>query len=141
MPVSGAISAFATFLQIGDGASPTEGFTSIAEVTKLSGPKRSMNIKEFLTHSSPGAAVEKLGISINNGSVSFEFNYIPTSATHVKLLADQAAFTKRNFKLILPDAGHTTWAFMALVKDFDVTEDPDGILVSKLSLEISGQIS
>jgi hypothetical protein len=140
MPASTAISAFGTLLQIGDGA-VSEAFTTVGEVTDLSGPKRSMSIKKFLTHSSPGAAMEAIGVSIDNGSVTFTTNYVPTNATHVKLLADQAAFTKRNFKMVLPDAGNTTWCFTALVKDFDPSEKPGEVLEAKWSLELSGQIT
>jgi len=140
MAASQAISAFGTQLQIGDGATP-EAFTTVSEVTKLSGPKRSVNTVEFLTHASPGAAIEKLGVSINNGTVDLELNYVPSSAVQARLITDMNAFTKRNFKLIFPDAAATTWSFAAIVTSFETTEDPDGVLVASLSLDISGQVS
>ncbi len=140
MPVSNAISAFGTLLKIGDGATP-EAFTTISEVTKLDGPKRSMSVKKFLTHGSPGAVLEGIGVSIDNGSVGFDINYVPGSAIHTKLLADQAAFVRRHFQMVLPDAALTTWNFTALVKDFNSTEDPGDILTATLTLELSGQIT
>ena len=140
MPASAAISAQGTLLKIGDGATP-EAFTTISEITDLSGPNRSMNVKTFLTHSSPGAAMESIGVSLDNGEVGFEINYVAGSATHIKLLADLNAFTKRNFQMVLPDAGVTTWAFTALVQKFDPSEKPGDTLTAKLTLKLTGQIS
>jgi hypothetical protein len=53
---------------------------------------------------------------IATGTVSFDLNFIPTNATqsHTSgLLRDFENRTKRNFKLVLPDSGSTTWAITA----------------------------
>ena len=42
MAATTGTSGFGTLLQVGDGASPTEAFSTLAEVTGLSGPSHSL---------------------------------------------------------------------------------------------------
>lgn len=142
MTESAGISSFGTLLKIGDGATPTEVFTTIAEVKDISGPSLKLNTDELTNHGSPGGWKEKVGTLLEAGDLSFDLNFVPTHATHnptTGLIADQTARTKRNFQLVFPDTASTTWAFTALVTEFEPAEPVEGVLKASVTLEITGQ--
>lgn len=139
---TGAIPGFGTLLKVGDGGSPTETFTAIAEVTDLSGPGFELKAIDATNHSSTGGWEEFIGGLLSGGEVSFEVNFIPTHATHgysTGLLKDMVNRTKRNFQLVFPDTGTTTWGFAALVTNFEPKEPVDDKLSASITLKLSGQ--
>ncbi len=141
--MSEAISAFGTLLKIGDGGGP-ESFTAIAEVKDISGPRLSLDTEDVTSHSSPGSWEEHIGTVLRSGEVTFEVNYLPTHATHnasTGLIADMVNKTKRNFQLVFPDAGNTTWGLAALVTGFEPSEPVQGVLGASITLKITGQPS
>jgi len=135
------ISAFGTLLQIGDGGSP-ESFTTIAEVSSISGPSLSLDAVEITHHSSTDGWREFVGGLLDGGEVSFDINFLPTDATHnasTGLLADMMNRTRRNFKLVFPDSGSTTWSFTALVTAFEPAEPTDDKLAASVTLKLTGK--
>lgn len=134
-------SAFGTLLKIGDGAT-SETFTTIAEVIGITGPALSTDTIDMTNHSSPGNYEEFVGGTLRSGEVTFDVNYIPTHATHdasTGLLADYEARTVRNFQLVFPDTGTTTWAFAAVVTGFEPAAPHDDKLSASVTLKVSGQ--
>ena len=139
--MSDAISAFGTLLKIGDGGDP-ESFTTIAEVKDISGPSLSLATEEITNHSSPGGWREFIGTLLDAGEVTFDINFIPTHSTHnasTGLIADMVNKVKRNFQLVFPDAGNTTWNFTALITGFELSEPVEGTLSASVTLRITGQ--
>jgi predicted secreted protein len=141
MAESNALSAFGSLLKIGDGATP-ENFTTIAEVADLGGPALKLDAIEVTHHESPGGWRENIGGLLTAGEVTFTLNFIPTEATHdasTGLIADMVARTKRNFQLVFPDVGSTTWSFAALVTGFEPKEPIDEKLSADVTLTVTGQ--
>lgn len=140
MPTA-AISAFGTLLQIGDGGGP-EVFTTIAEVVEVGGPDLKLDTIDATSHGSTGGWEEVVGGILRSGEVSLSINYVPTAGTHnntTGLLRDMRLRTKRNFRLVFPDAGATTWSFTALVTGFKPNAAHDDKLSADVTLKISGQ--
>jgi hypothetical protein len=138
---SNAIGAFGTLLKIGDGGGP-ETFTTIAEVLDISGPEFELRTEEVTHHQSPGGWAEYIGTIKDGNEVTFDINYQPTHATHNEstgLLADLINRVKRNFQLVLPDAGTTTISFTALVTNFPISEPVAGVLRTSVTMKITGQ--
>ncbi len=139
--MTNALSAFGTLLKIGDGGG-TEVFTAIAEVTKLSGPSLSLDTIDATHDASPGGFKECVAGLLDAGEVKFDVNYKPTETTHnatAGLLRDMVNKTKRNFKLVFPDSGSTTWSFSAFVTKFEPDAPVDGKLGASITLKITGQ--
>ncbi len=135
------ISAFGTLLKIGDGGDP-ETFTTIAEVSNISGPGLSLDTIDVTHHSSTAGWREFVGGLLDAGEVSFDINYLPTDATHdasTGLIKDMTDRTVRNFQLVFPDASNTTWSFSALVTGFEPSEPIDDKLAASVSLKLTGQ--
>ncbi len=140
--MSDALSSFGTLLKVGDGATPTENFTTIAEVRDISGPKLEQETEEVTSHGSPGGWKEYVGTLLSAGEVTFDLNFVPTEATHnpsTGLIADLKNRVKRNFQLVFPDASTTTWAFTALVTGFEPDEPVAGSLSAAVTLQVTGQ--
>jgi len=138
--MTNALSAFGSLLKIGDGGG-TEVFTTIAEVRDIKGPKLKTNTKDVTNQSSPSGAKEIIATILEAGEVSFGINFIPTNATHSQstgLIKDWKNRTKRNFQLVFPDSGSTTWAFAAYVTGVDLSEPVDGELGGDVTLSITG---
>lgn len=139
---SSALNSFGTLLKIGDGGSPTETFTTIAEVGDINGVSLKQETEDVTNHSSPGGFKEKKPTILDAGQVKFSVNFIPTNATHSNtsgLIKDLVNKTLRNFKLVFPDTGSTTWAFSAYVAAVETKAVVKGILKADVTLEITGQ--
>ena len=136
--MSNAIAAYGTLLQVGDGAGP-EVFTTIAEVKSISGPSFSSEVIDVTTHSSAAAGAwrEKIASLIDPGELSFDINLVPTDTQHVALRTDMVNRTKRNFKIVFPDSGTTTWQIAGFVTGFEVNAETDGVLEASLTLTLT----
>ncbi len=137
--MTNALHAHGTLLQIGDGQ-PTETFTTIAEVESISGPNFSLNVSEVPRQDSDW--MEVVPGLLDAGEISLDIHFVPTNATHgysAGLLKDMTDRTLRNFKLVFPDSGATTWAFAAYVTGFEISAPGDDKLGASVTLRISGQ--
>lgn len=139
-----AIAAFGTLLQLGNGATPTESFTTIAEVKDISGPALSSDTEDVTNHDSTDGWGEIIPTILRAGEVTFDVNFIPTGTTQsysaglIKDLKDQ---TKRNFQIVFPDTTTTTWGFAAYVTGFEPSAPVAGGLSASVTLSISGKPS
>lgn len=141
MSASPAVSAFGTLVKIGDGATPTENFTTIAELRKIGGPKLKLETIDVTVHNTAEPWRQFIGGLLDGGEVSVDLNFIPTDSTHnpsTGMLADMLARTQRNFQLVFPDDAHTTWTFTALVTGFDMSSEPSSVLMATVTLKLTG---
>jgi hypothetical protein len=140
--MTNALNSFGTLLKIGDGATPTENFTTIAELLDIDGVTLKANTEDATNHSSPGGFEEKIPTTLAAGPIKFGINFIPTGATHsysTGLIKDFKNKTKRNFQLVFPDSGATTWNFAAYVTSVDIKAPVKGKLTADVTLDITGQ--
>lgn len=139
--MSNAIAAKGTLLQRGDGASPTENFTTIAEVTNLSGPSLSSEPLDVTHHGSPSGWREFIGGLKDGGEITAEANYIPADPTQdgaTGVLKALKAQSIDNYKLIFPDSANTEFLFAALVTGFEPSAPVDGKLAKSTTFKITG---
>ena len=75
------------------------------------------------------------------GEVTFGINFVPTDPSHdpsTGLIKDFVDGTLRNFRLIFPDPGTTTWQFAAYVTNFEPDAPVDGVLTASVTISING---
>lgn len=111
-----AKAAKGTLLKRGDGA-VSEVFTTIAEVSTISGPETTVETVDATSHDSSAAEFISTALP-DNGEIGFEFNYVPGNAQQEGLVTDMNAGTLRNFQLICPTTHASTpmtFAFAAIV--------------------------
>jgi len=136
------IAAFGTLLKIGDGGNGGESFTTVAEVTEISGPALSLDTEDGTHHGSTAGWEEAIPTILRSGTVTFTIQYDPVGATHdasTGLIKDMTDKTLRNFQLVFPDAGTTTWSFSAYVVGFEPGMPHDGKFTASCELKPSGQ--
>jgi len=130
-------------LQVGDGATPTEVFTTIAEVKDIRGPEIKRDVIDVTNQSSPNGWEEVVRSIKRTGNLTFECNFNPTDPTldqTTGLLADIDSDDPdpRNFQLLLNDADDTMWAFSGFVVGFDQTAPVAGVLAANITIKLTG---
>jgi len=136
---SNAIPAFGTKLKRGDGGAP-ETFTDVAEVTDLSGPELSAEEADVTNHPSGSATPWRdiLPTLLDAGEVSLSLNFLPGTSGHKALLSDFVNRAKRNWQLVFPDSGQTTWSFSAYVMSIAPAAAVDDALAADVTLRVTG---
>ncbi|MFE0270809.1 phage tail tube protein [Streptomyces sp. NPDC058992] len=127
---------FGVQLKRGDGE-VSETFTAIADVTNLSGPGLSRETLDVTSHGSPDAYMEFLGGLKDPGEVSVDINYQP--AVHDVLVADFDDPEPRNYQIVFPDTGATTWTVKAILTGFEPEVPYDDKATAALTFKISGK--
>lgn len=136
---SNAITAQGVILARGDGATPTEAFTTIPEIKTFSGPGGSASIIDVTTLQST-AKEKRMGLQ-DEGQLSFTINYVPANTVHSGLRDDRANATQRNFKLTFTDSPATVWTFSGYVTGFSVKGGVDAVVEADVTIEITGAIT
>ena len=131
---------FGTLFQRGNGATPTETFTTIANVTSIKGPARKRETIDVTAHDSPDAYMEFIGGLKDGGEVQLDINYDPGKATH-DLDDDFDDEVARNYRLvILPgtDDEHT-WAFGGIMTELSDEFPYDDKMTRSMTVKITGK--
>lgn len=133
-----ASSGYGTLLKMGDGVTPTEGFTTIAEVKDISGPGLSSETIDVTNQSSPGAVREFIASLLDAGEVTFSVNFIggatqDHSTGLIKKWLDRA---RTNFKLDWPNGYGCD--ISALVTGFEPSAPVEDALTADVTLKVSG---
>ena len=138
MAASSATGAFGTLLKQGDGE-VSEVFTTIAEVTNISGPSLSMDTIEVTNLTSDNASREFIAGLKDGGEVTIDLNFLPAAGTFTAFLANWTNRTKRNFKIVWSDAAPTTWSFSGYVTNIEPSGSFDDKLTASATIKITGQ--
>jgi hypothetical protein len=128
-------------LQVGDGATPTEAFTTVAEVKDIRGPEIKVDVIDVTNQSSPNGYEEVIPSLRRSGNLTFDCNFNPTDATldqATGLLAHLNARSLVNFRLLLNDDDDTMWSFAGYVVGFDQTAPVTGVLNASITIKVSG---
>lgn len=130
------IDAFGVQLKRGDGAEP-EVFTAIANLTNLEDGGRTRNTIDVTAHDSPNKYMEFVGGLIDPGEVTIDINYDP--AVHDVLENDLEDEDPRNYQVVFPDVGATTFSFAAVMTGFSKSAPTDDKLSASLTFKVSGK--
>lgn len=141
---SKAVSTAGVKLQKGDGATPTEAFTTIAEVTSISGPNESADTIEVTSFDS--TAKEFIPALRDGGEVSFEFNFVGDDATQAALRTQFVNGTVGNFKIDCDDATATLtvpskYSFAASVTSLGMNFATNDKITGSCTLKVSGAVT
>ncbi len=126
-----------TVLKIGDGVSPTEGFTSVGQITDWDGFDEKSKVIDITTLDDDYSEKDG-GAVIDSGATGMDLLYDPAN-TNINGLRTGVG-TKKNFKLILSN-GTTQFAFAAVITGFKIMGKKDDKIRAKVSLDVSGAIT
>lgn len=134
MAKSKAVSAKGTVLAIGDGATPTELFTVVADVTSIK--QSGHQFDEIDTTHMQSDAKEFMAGMEDNGEYALELNFQNDSS---QAAYKAAAGSIKNFQLQMPTL--TTpkkLTFGALVQPLNLSADPKSVLKATAKIRVSG---
>lgn len=129
-----------TLLKKGDGGTPTELFTTIAQIFGgPDGPSLSQDELDVTDHGSPNGFREFIGGLKDAGEVSGELLFDPKNATHDAisgLINELEEGLVKNYQILFPDASKCT--FKALVTAFEPSAPLDGRITASFTMKVSG---
>lgn len=136
--------ALGSLLEMGDGVTPVEGFTVIAEITDISKSGAKADTVDVTNMQSPSGYREFISGLRDAGELSLSANWITTDAQQIALQTKFDAGTKTNFKIVLPQSagGSTTpgeYAFAAVVTGLDFSLAPGKQGTLSVKMKISGK--
>jgi hypothetical protein len=141
MADSNAIQSQGTLLKMGDGGGP-ETFTTIAEVRDITGPSFTRKSNDVTPIDATFEQILAGGVA-RTGSLTFNLNLIPGSATHgivTGLMKKWHDNIKTNFKLIFTNdiAGSATYAFAGWVVKVENVEKVDAEVTANVEIKLTG---
>jgi predicted secreted protein len=133
--------AFGTLLQRGDGASPTENFATVAEITNVS-VSVSRDEIDGSHHQSPGGW-RQFKPSLKSAEIAFEANYLPDDPTHdaaTGVLSDFDAGVIRNYRILWPET-EKKWSAPVFLREFDAEAPVEDKLGLTGTFRVAGEIT
>ncbi|MBI5964939.1 MAG: hypothetical protein HY863_15780 [Chloroflexi bacterium] len=131
------ISAHGTLIKMGDGATPTETFATIATVGDIDGPTIKNIMEDFTNHGS-GGKVKKKPILQDGDKLKFPVDFISSDPTHNKttgLVAAAQNKTEKHFQVIFPDS--SGFAITAYVEEVKFKAPVKGKLSADITLDVN----
>lgn len=126
-----------TVLKIGDGVTPTEGFTNVGQITDWDGFDEKSKVIDITTLDDDYSEKDG-GAVIDSGATGMDLLYDPANP-NINALRTGVG-TKKNFQLILSN-GTTQFAFAAVITGFKIMGKKDDKIRAKVSLDVSGAIT
>lgn len=123
------------------GTASGELFTTIAEITNITGPEMSLETIDATHMESTNGFREYIPSLKDSGELSFDFNFLPADANQTALYDDMLASVRRNFQIVWTDAAPTTYSFAGYVKSLSYSAQIDDKLSGSGTVQITGPIS
>lgn len=144
---SQAIFAQGTLIQLGDDATPTEGFTTIAEAKSIDGPGFDTDDIDVTTHDGSQGGHEYIAGLKEWGELSFDINFNPTITNHSAASGLLARYMedgdkRHNFRLKFPDASVASgvvWLLPGYVKSFSINAPVDDVLSASVAIKVASR--
>lgn len=114
--------------------------TQLGEIITLTPPDPVTADIEATHMQSPNRRKEYISGLIEDGSGTFEMNYVPGSATDALIRAAQSDGKARSYKIVLPIADGTLWAIngSCIVKQYSRTLPIDNRMTAVLTVRFTG---
>lgn len=130
------LDAFGIALKRSDMATPTPTFTTLGNVTSVSGPEIERETYDVTAHDSLSGWREFIGGLKDGGEVSLDLNYDPRK--HDVLVADFEDTAPRDYKLTFPGT-LGEWALKLVLTGFSQEAPVDDKLAGTLKFKVSGK--
>ena len=136
--MSGAIAGVGTqFKRSNMTATPT--FTAIAEINDITGPNMSRDTIDTTSLDTTGGYRTFIGGFRDGGEVQLEMNF--TLAGYDDLKLDFEDSDLRDYQIVLPDTGATTFGFTGLITSLGVKIPNNDKITASVSIKISGGVT
>lgn len=103
-------------IAIGDGATPTEAFVPVAQVTRITPPSDEFDVIDVTNMASADRTREFIQGMRDPGQCEFEINFDAGGTADTALQALRAVNTPTNFRITFPTS--TTWTFAGFLQSY-----------------------
>ncbi len=128
-----------TQLQRGTNVVTPTGYTTLAEVRKISRTGAKSNF-DNVSNMDSGNTEEMLPTMLTPGQVDFEVNFVPGDVTQQTLVNDYNTQALNPWQIVLPN-GLGGWTFSAYVDSEDFTLDFGKGATKSVKLQITGAVT
>lgn len=135
-----AKAGFGVKFYIGNGATPTEVFTKLAELRAFTPPDVTLGTADATHMESDGAFGEDVATILRGGDASVVFNLVQGDATQALLRAAQASRLPVNFRAVLPGDAER-FEFAAHVTSVGHATPMDGTMTLSATLKPTGTVA
>lgn len=129
-------------IKYGDGATPTEAFTTLAGVYSLTHSGVTRTVIDVTDFDSLNNAKEFLGGQVDYGTLEVTVHFDADNTTHSDasgILAQLQDSDPRNWQLTNPDANNKVWQFSGILQSFSVSMNNDDKVSADISLKVTGK--
>jgi len=142
MPLSNATFGYGTKFKVGDGGSPTEIFTTIAELQSITTAFSADDV-DITNHDGDDRWREYLQ-GLKGVELSIEGNYLPNNSTHngsapLGMLHLFDIGTRNNYQIVFPTNPTLTWSFPAIITNVTHSAPHDAQLSFTGTMLITGE--
>lgn len=133
-----AIAGVGASFKRGDGES-NESFTAVAEVNSIAGPTMTRNFIDVTSLDSTGGYREFITGFRDAGEVTLNMNFTRDGYDNMK--DDFESDSTRNYQIVMPDTGATTFEFAGLVTSIPLDIPTDDKITATVTIKLSGQVA
>lgn len=140
---SGAKAGQGSLLKVGDGATPTETFSTIGEVLDIKGPKIKNAFEDVTSHDSTAGIEEFIATFTSLDEVTFDMNHLPANSTQsyaAGILNQALNRTAKNFRLYPANQSSIYYAFTAYVSKWELELPVKGVQKASCALKPTGAL-
>jgi len=140
MTANAAVVGFGTLVKIQGGVGGGAHAT-ITDLLSVTGPGAERGTIDVTHMTSPGGWREFKGGLRDGGEVTFQINYLTSSATHAEILSELAADTGSTWEIYWSNITTTPVTFTAFVTGFEPGAEIDGALTASITLKVTGAVT
>lgn len=133
-----AIAGVGASFKRGDGES-NESFAAVAEVNSIAGPTMTRNFIDVTSLDSTGGYREFITGFRDAGEVTLNMNFTRDGYDNMK--DDFESDSTRNYQIVMPDTGATTFEFAGLVTSIPLDIPTDDKITATVTIKLSGQVA
>lgn len=141
MAASEAQIGYGATFAIGDGATPTEAFTALAEVIDITPPSDNMDVIEVTHLTSPNRTKEFVAGLNDPGECALTLNFLPGEADDVAIQALRGLTAPTNFRITFPAIGGgaaKTWTFGGFLVGYEPQVPINDRMTATVRIKVTG---
>jgi hypothetical protein len=128
------------FIEIGDGATPTEIFTRIPEVRNITFNRGTRTRVDTSSHDSTKPYRDNVPTFFEGGQLVLDGNYLPNNSIQQMVEDRSESDLATNFKVKIEDgAGQVVWSGKGFVTSFNPTMNFDDARRFAATIDLTGQ--
>jgi predicted secreted protein len=142
MAASQAMIGYGTLVSLESTTSPGDcpiNYVALAEIKNVTPPNQQTDEVDVTHNTSPQRRREFIAGLIDPGEASFEMNFVPGSASDLRLQGLLTSGSNVNTRVTYPNL--INWDFLALVKGYEIKSATADAMTATVTLKVTGSVT